>query len=154
MRLASEAENHAMRTWAASNWWVWSLRIGQAIGVVGGLIVLLSAAVTHQVPFAIIGSLWLVGGSIGVGQLRGIMRRVSIEGDVVAFQSPRKELVVPATEIIDIRRRRGDFYHSMPIRVRTRSNGTLLLPPRVKGLMELLVELRRLNPNLTIGSSL
>src|SRR5881628_2401652 len=100
-----------MRTWVASRLWIWLPRIGQVVAVVGGIAMLLAAAMIHQtqvVPSAVIGALWLALAFRGIGQMKASAWTVSIDGEAVMFRG-RREVLIPAKDIVEIRRSRGDL---------------------------------------------
>jgi len=84
-------------------------------------------------------------------QGRSTAREVRLEQGVVTFVLASKNVVVPATEIEEFRRSRGDLSHFMPIRVRTAHDGVVKVAPRLCGLFQFLIELRRFNPMVEIG---
>src|SRR5439155_25925258 len=59
-------------------------------------------------------------------------------------------VTIPASEVIEFRYARLDPSRLMPMRVRTARSGTVQVVPRMSGLLDMLVELRRLNPQLKL----
>ena len=113
---------------------------------------LLAAAVSRgsgSLPLLVIGGFWLALGLVGVWQWRRVAREVRLEHERVSFSFPAKELTIPATDIIQIRRARGDMNHWTWLRFDTKSHGTIKVAARLRGLVDLLAELRRLNPRVT-----
>jgi hypothetical protein len=112
------------------------------------------AAVVHDaasIALLIIGGWWALVGVFALIQGRSTAREVRLEQGVVTFVLASKNVVVPATEIEEFRRSRGDLSHFMPIRVRTAHDGVVKVAPRLCGLFQFLVELRRFNPMVEIG---
>jgi hypothetical protein len=117
----------------------------------GGALVLFLAAISQRpsVPLLVIGSFWMAIGTIGIRQWRGVAREVRLEDERITFVFPAKELTIPAAETIDIRRARGDVNQWTWLRIRTKSHGTIRVAARLRGLIELLSELRRVNSTVT-----
>ncbi len=112
------------------------------------------AAVVHDaasIALLIIGGWWALVGVFALIQGRSTAREVRLEQGVVPFVLASKNVVVPATEIEEFRRSRGDLNHFMPIRVRTAHDGVAKVAPRLCGLFQFLIELRRFNPMVEIG---
>jgi len=115
---------------------------------------LVAAAIAHRtasIPLIIIGAWWCACGLIAIRQYRRTAREVQLSGNVVTFVFANRSQSVPVGEIDEIRRARGDLSHWMPIQVRTIGGGLVRLPPRMIGLIDLLMNLRRLNPAIRIG---
>ena len=113
---------------------------------------LVGAAVSRgssAVPVLVIGSFWTAIGLAGVWQWRRVAREVRLEHERISFGFPAKELTIPAADIVQIRRARGDMNHWLWLRVETKSHGTIKVAARLRGLVDLLAELRRLNPRVT-----
>lgn len=122
------------------------------VGLVGGTLIVLVAASTrdsNSVPLLVIGAWWIAVGLAGVWQWRRVAREVRLEGDRVSFVFQSNEVTMPASDLIEIRRARGDVNRWLWLRVRTRSHGTIRVAARLRGLVDLLSELRRLNPGVT-----
>ena len=86
------------------------------------------AAVVHDaasIALLIIGGWWALVGVFALIQGRSTAREVRLEQGVVTFVLASKNVVVPATEIEEFRRSRGDLSHFMPIRVRTAHDGVV-----------------------------
>jgi hypothetical protein len=113
---------------------------------------LLIAAISqdsNSVPLLAIGSFWIAGGLLAIWQWPRIARQVRLEDERITFVFPRKKLTIPAADVIEIRRARRDTNHWLPLRFQTRSHGTIKVAARLRGLVDLLAELRRLNPSVT-----
>ena len=76
-------------------------------------------------------------------------REILIDGNVVRFISPRAQVDVDATDIVEVGYPRGDLNRMSGLSVRTSTHGTIRVVPRLIGLTDVLVELRRLNPSVT-----
>ena len=119
----------------------------------GGIVMLLGAALAHDsasIALIVIGGGWTVMGAAGARQRHHVIRAVRLDDALVTFISPSEELRVPVSDILEIRRSRGDVNRFSPLRVNTASHGTIRISPRLEGLVELLVELRSANPALQI----
>jgi hypothetical protein len=103
---------------------------------------------SNSVPLIVIGSFWIAMGLVGVWQWPRVAREVRLEDERITFVFPAKELTIPATEVIEIRRARGDMNHWLWLRIQTTSHGTIRVAARLRGLVDLLSELRRLNPRV------
>jgi hypothetical protein len=113
---------------------------------------LLIAAISqdsNSVPLLVIGSSWIAMGLGGVWQLRRVAREVRLEDERITFSFPAKELTMPAADVIEIRYPRWDTSHLMWLRFQTQSHGRVKVAARLRGLVDLLAELRRLNPRVT-----
>jgi hypothetical protein len=132
-----------------------SWRLYQAVGVylpiVGGALMFLVAAISqdsNSVPLLVIGSFWVAIGLAGVWQRPRVAREVRLEDERITFIFPSKELTIPAADVIEIRRARGDLNHWLWLRIQTTSHGTIRVAARLRGLVDLFSELRRLNPRV------
>jgi hypothetical protein len=118
----------------------------------GGALMLLVAAIgqdSNSVPLLLIGSWWIAMGLGGVWQWPRVAREVRLEDERITFVFPRNELTMPAAEIIKIRRPRLDINHVTWLRFQTQRHGTVKVAARLRGVVDLLAELRRLNPSVT-----
>lgn len=124
------------------------------MAVGGGAVMLAVAAVAHDsasLPLVIIGGAWLVMGLLGSRQWRNTAREIRLNGQDATFLFPGSPPVtIPASEIIEFRYARLDVNRLVPMRVRTARSGTFRVAPRMSGLLNMLVELRRLNPQLKL----
>jgi hypothetical protein len=139
----------------AVGWWKWYWQGFTFIGIVGGLVMLLLAAAIHRtasIPLLIIGGWWIVFGSLALFQGRQTARELHLQHDVVTFVFSKKEMKVPVHAILEMRRTWGDINRFMPIKVRTTQGERLKVVPRMTGLFEFAVELRRLNPTVDMGN--
>lgn len=134
-------------------WFRW-LRLGIVTAALGaGTAMFLGAALPADgpvMPLMVLGAFWAVLGLIGLRAHRHLVREVRLDGQTVTFVSPRRTLSIPLNEITEVRRSQGDINRGMPLKVVTSSQGTLKLSPQMKGLIELLVELRAANPELRV----
>ena len=101
-----------------------------------------------SVPLLLIGGGWLVIGLGGLWQWRDVAREVRLEGDRISFLLPERELSMPASDVLEIRRARWDTNHALWLLFQTRSHGTIKVAARLRGLIDFLTELRRLNPTV------
>ncbi|HET9059727.1 MAG TPA: hypothetical protein VFN61_07380, partial [Acidimicrobiales bacterium] len=107
------------------------------VAVAGGLVMLFGAAVAHDsasIPLLVIGGGWTAMGAAGAAQRRHVFRSAQFENGVLTLSSPSDEVRVPADDILEIRRSRGDVNRFSPLQVRTRSHGIIRLSPRLHGL--------------------
>lgn len=119
--------------------------------IVGGALMFLVAAISqdsNSVPLLVVGSFWVAIGLAGVWQRPRVAREVRLEDERITFIFPSKELTIPAADVIEIRRARGDLNHWLWLRIQTTSHGTIRVAARLRGLVDLLSELRRLNPRV------
>jgi len=127
------------------------MRIALTVTLVGGVVMLVVAAVAHDsasIPIAGIGGAWFLAGVAGLRKRRSLVREVQLDGDRVTFARLNGEVTVPAVEIVEVRRPRYDPGNVAPLEMRTRSNGSIRVPAPLEGLLDLLVELRLQNPSL------
>jgi hypothetical protein len=147
----SRADNGDMISARATRSWRWSQTGGVYLGVGGGLLMLLVAAIAQSsssVPLLLIGTGWIAMGVVGAWQWRRVAREVRLDDDRISFIFPANEVTIPAGDILEIRRARGDMNHWTWLRFQTRSHGTIKVAARLRGLVDLLSELRRLNPRV------
>ncbi len=124
-----------------------------AVALGGGVAMLLIAALARDsasIPLLVMGTGWTVIGLDSMRRTHRTFRAVRFEDGVVTFISPGRSMSIPAAEIIEVRRARGDLNRFMPLKAVTSNNGTLAVSPRLNGLIELLVELRKANPALRV----
>jgi hypothetical protein len=115
---------------------------------------LILAAVIHDdasVPLLIIGAAWALMGCFGIRQGRRMAQSVRLVSGVLMFTFPRKTLSLDVAEVAEIRPTRGDINRFAPILVRSERGDVVRLVPRLQGLIELLAEVRRLNPAIKFG---
>ena len=115
---------------------------------------LLIAAIAHNsasIPLLIIGSGWLAIGLFGFRQRRRMATEVQLAGGVLSFTFPNQTQSMPVAEVVEIRPSRGDINRFAPILVKNVNGDVVRLTPRLGGLIELLVEVRRLNPDVRLG---
>jgi hypothetical protein len=148
-------EDDLSPTWHGQSKWFSRYQAGTlVVSLGGGLLMLLLAPLAHDsasIPLLVIGALWTAMGLGGLRMNRRTFQAVRLEsGGMVSFMSPGRALTIPVGEILEVRRARGDINRFSPLRVITRSHGTLAISPRLDGLIELLVELRAANPALRI----
>jgi hypothetical protein len=124
------------------------------MAVGGGAVMLAVAAAAHDSAslwLVVIGGGWLVTGLLGARRYRNTAREIWLKGQDVTFLFPRSAPVtIPASEVIEFRYARLDPSRLTPMRVRTARSGTVQVVPRMSGLLDMLVELRRLNPQLKL----
>jgi hypothetical protein len=136
----------------ASRSWRWSTAGVVYLGIVGGAAMILIGGISrdsNSVPLLVIGSWWIGMGLVGIWQWRQVAREVRLEGERISFVFPAKTLTMPAADILGIRRARGDVNHWMWLRVQTNGYGTIRVAARLRGLVDVLAALRRLNPRVT-----
>lgn len=104
---------------------------------------------SSSVPLLLIGSWWIAMGLGGVWEWPRVARELRLEDERITFVFPAKELTMPAADVINIRRRGWDPRHAGSLLFRTQSHGTVKVAARLRGLIDLLAELRRLNPRVT-----
>lgn len=117
---------------------------------------LTGAAIAHNaasIPLVVIGGAWLVFGVLGLRQGRRLAREVQLsDAGVLTFLFPRERISLQVSEVAEIRPSRGDMNRFAPILVRDVNGNVVRMVPRLQGLVELLVEVRRLNPAIRLGN--
>jgi hypothetical protein len=83
-------------------------------------------------------------------QSRHTARGVQLANGVITFVFPNRRLTFPVDDVNEVRRSRGDINRFAPIRFSTATHGVVKSVPRLQGMFEFLVELRRLNPQVVI----
>jgi hypothetical protein len=73
-----------------------------------------------------------------------------LEEEQVTFAFPRRELRVPAGDVLAIRRSRLDMSRMRPLLVLTGSSGVVRVNPRLIGLFDFLLALRQANPDVAV----
>ena len=134
-------------------WWRWYWRGIETISIGGGFIMLAIAAVAHNaasIALLIIGGWWFAVGVLAFIQAQRTAREVQLVNGAVTFIFPKQNLTVPVGDIEEVRRSRGDINRFAPIRFRTASHGVVKAVPRLQGMFDFLVELRRVNPQVVI----
>ncbi|HEX9033527.1 MAG TPA: hypothetical protein VF834_16930 [Streptosporangiaceae bacterium] len=66
------------------------------------------------------------------------------------FRAPARTITVPASEIVEVRAPWWDANHMTALQFRTRSGAIIKTAPRLQGIFDFLVELRRASPDLTV----
>jgi hypothetical protein len=130
---------------------LWYQRIAIGISTGGGAIMLVGAAIAHgsaSIPLLVIGGAWFLLGLAGIGQARGQVREIVVDGAHVVFRYRSRNVVIPAQEITGIGWAWWDPNHMSSLRFRTHSRGVIKAPPRMQGLLELLIALRHVNPDV------
>jgi hypothetical protein len=133
-------------------WFAWYRRLVTAVTTGGGVIMVLGAALAHDaasVPLLVIGGGWLAIGLAALIINPRYVRDIVIDGSRVHFISPRAQVDIDAADIIEIGHARLDINRMGTLSVRTATHGTIKAVPRLIGLIDVLVELRRLNPQIT-----
>lgn len=135
--------------------YAWYRRLGSSVSTVGGVGMLLGAALaalshhaTSVPPLLIFGGIWLALGLASLISNPRFVREIVIDGSQVHFISPRKQVVIGAADILEVGHTRWDLNRMGALLVRTSTHGTIRTVGRLTGLIDVLVELRRLNPNV------
>jgi hypothetical protein len=135
--------------------WRWYRGATVYLGLIGGSFMLVLATL-HQgpssLPLLVIGGWWIAFGCVGIWQWRRVAGEVRLDGERISFVFPARELTIRTADLVAIRRARGDLNHWLWLRVQTRSHGTIRVAARLRGVVDLLAELRRLNPYVTYPS--
>jgi hypothetical protein len=135
--------------------WRWYQAFGLYVPTVGGILLLVVAAITrdsNSIPLLVIGTGWIVIGLAALWWRPRVAHEVCIESGRIIFVFPRTELTVPVGDLVRIRRAWGDLNHWLWFRFETRSHGSVRVAARLEGLIELLAEIRRLNPGVSYPS--
>jgi len=115
---------------------------------------LIGAVIAHNqslIPLLVIGGGWFLAGVAGTWQARRLVREIVIDGADVLFRYRTRDVVIPAREITEIGWARWDPYHRSFLRFRTLSHGVIKVPPRMRGFLDFLIELRRVSPDVKIA---
>jgi hypothetical protein len=140
---------------AETRWYRWYRRIGAVLGIVGGLAIIIGAALTgnapSSVPLAIIGLLWIATGGIFVWQGRRFVKEIAVTGATVQFFSASGTTSVLASDVAEVRRSRFDQGRMGTITFLTASGEKLRAMPRFDGLFDVLVAVRQVNPGLVVS---
>jgi hypothetical protein len=133
----------------------WYRRFGSSVTTIGGIGMLVGAALaalshhaTSVPPFLIFGGFWLALGVASLLYNPRVVREIVVDGSQVHFISPRKDVAVDAADILEVGHARWDINRMGALLVRTSTRGTIRTVGRLTGLIDVLVELRRLNPNI------
>ncbi len=116
--------------------------------LLGAALAALSHHATSVPPLLIFGGIWL---ALGIALLISsplFVREIVIDGSEVHFMSPGKQVVIGAADILEVGHTRWDLNRMGALLVRTSTHGTIRAVGRLTGLTDVLVELRRLNPNV------
>jgi hypothetical protein len=113
--------------------------------MIAGAAVSLNSA---SVPLLLIGSGWILIGMIFVWQRRRLVTEIVVTAGVARLISASAYIDVPAADITEIGHARFDVNRMGTLTVKTTSNGRIRAVPRLEGLLEVLIELRRSNPAL------
>jgi hypothetical protein len=135
--------------------YVWYRRSGSSVATVGGVGLLVAAALaalSHHAasvpPLLIIGGAWLALGLAALIYNPRLVREIVIESSNVHFISPRRQVVVGAADILQVSHARWDVNRMGTLLVRTSTHGSIRAVGRLTGLTDVVTELRRLNPDV------
>lgn len=146
-----------VKTYSTQRWFLRMTRFGVAISLGGGLLMLFVAAAAHDsasIPLLVIGGAWFIMGVAGLGTRRKVAEAVQLEDDRITFVFRSRRLTVPVREITEIRRPRYDINEMQWVEFHTLSNGKIRVSPRLRGRVDLVAELRKINPSLKIAENL
>jgi len=102
------------------------------------------------IPLLVIGGAWLLLGLAGIWQVRRQVQEIVIDGADVVFRYRGRDVVIPALEIAEIGWAWWDPNHRASLRFRTISRGVIKAPPRLRGFLDFLIELRRVHPGVKV----
>jgi hypothetical protein len=135
--------------------YAWYRRLGSSVSTLGGAGMLVGAALaglshhaTSVPPLLVFGGGWLALGVAALISNQRFAREIVIDGSQVHFISPGKQVVIGAADILEIGHTRWDPNRMGALLIRTSTHGTIRTVGRLTGLIDVLVELRRLNPNV------
>ena len=140
--------------YSVSRSWLWYQRVALTVAIGGGCL-MLAAAPAALVPGAVglpvIGLAWLAMGCLGLRQYRGCAQQVTLDGTTVRFSGPRSQVVVPITDVVEVRRAWGDLNRVSPlIVVIANHHKPIRLAPRIRGLFDVFADFRRANPDVRL----
>jgi hypothetical protein len=101
-----------------------------------------------SVPLLLIGSWWILVSVVFVRQGRRLVTEIVVSAGAARLISASASIDVPAADITEIGHARFDVNRMGVLTVKTTSNGRIRAVPRLEGLPEVLIELRRSNPAL------
>ena len=101
-------------------------------------------------PLAIIGGGWLVAGLLAIAMDRHVVREISLNDNVLCLASAAKRIEIDASNVTQIGYSRRDLARAETLKIKVSGMGTIKASPRLNGLADLLLELRRLNPGLQV----
>lgn len=148
-----ERDEALVTTYSISRAWLWYQRLALTFSIGGGALMLAVAAGERgaaAVPLLSIGSVWLLIGGLGFRQYRGCAQQVSIDGNTVTFSGPRSPVVVSMADVVEVRRAWGDVNRVSPLIIVIANRAPIRIAPRMRGLFELFVDLRRVNPDVRL----
>lgn len=102
------------------------------------------------VPLLFMGSAWLVIGCLGIRQYRACAQQVSVDGTTVTFSGPQPPVVVSIADVVEVRRAWGDVNRVSPLTIVMANHAPIRIAPRMRGLFDLFVDLRRVNPDVRL----
>jgi hypothetical protein len=132
--------------------WRWYQRAGLGLGLGGGLLLLVVAAFARSgaVALLVIGGAWIAMAGGGLWFSLHVAYELRLDEGQVIFAFPRRELRVPAGDVLAIRRSRWDMSRMRPLLVLTTSSGVVRVNPRLIGLFDFLLALRQANPDVAV----
>jgi hypothetical protein len=146
-----------VKTYPTQRWFLRCYRLGVSVSLGGGLVMLFVAAAAHNsasIPLLVIGGGWFIMGVLGLGGRRKVANTVQLEDDRITFIFPSRSFTVPVREITEICRPRYDINRMQWVEFQTLSNGKIRVSPRLRGMFDLIAELRTINPSLKLAENL
>jgi hypothetical protein len=98
----------------------------------------------------VIGGAWIAAAGGGLWFSQRVAYELRLDEGQVIFAFPRRELRVPAGDVLAIQRSRWDMSRMRPLLVLTSSFGVVRVNPRLIGLFDFLVALRQANPDVAV----
>jgi hypothetical protein len=132
--------------------WRWYQRGGLGLALGGGLLLLVVAAFARggAVALLVIGGAWIVMAGSGLWFSLRVAYELRLDEEQVIFTFPRRELRVPAGDVLAVQRSRWDMSRMRPLLVLTSSSGVVRVNPRLIGLFDFLLALRQANPDVAV----
>jgi hypothetical protein len=152
---AERSDTRLVISCEVSRWWSRSQQIGIVVALAGGAAMLLLAAIAHDaasVALVVIGGLWFIMGTLGLRQFRTLPTFVTFDGELIEFRWPERQLAVPVGDLVAVTRSRWDLQRVSWLKIETRSNGVVRLPPRLDNVIELLMALKEANPEIRLAN--
>ena len=133
--------------------WRWYRRGSLGLGLGGGLLLLVVAAFARSgtVALLVIGGAWIATAGVGLWSSLRVAYELRLDEEQVIFAFPRRELRVPAGDVLAIQRSRLDMSRMRPLLVHTSSSGVVKVNPRLTGLFDFLLALRQANPGVVVA---
>lgn len=138
----------------ATAYWTGFTRFGNAMNTLIGTGALIAAAAVHNLmtspALIIFGLIWGGGGVLGARLYKRTILEIVLDGDRIKFSSEVASFTIPAGDITKVSRPWADPQRMGHLYIRARSRGVIRTAPRMHGLDDLVIQLRRVNPEIKL----